>query len=134
MSTGVWQIIIIAVIVLGAVGIPAFAVATDGSGRSMGRPGWWLWTGVFVAFAAMIWLFDRLASENLSWVSVGFSLIFVLILPWFMAQRFLWRVRDVGWDPRLAYLYIFPVINLIPWLFLLFLPTSGARREKIIVQ
>jgi hypothetical protein len=100
----------------------------------MGRPGWWLWTGVFVAFAAMIWIFDRLASENLSWVSVGFSLIFMLILPWFMAQRFLWRVRDVGWDPRLAYLYIFPVINLIPWLFLLFLPTAGARREKIIVE
>jgi hypothetical protein len=40
----------------------------------------------------------------------------------------------VGWDPRLAYLYIFPVINLIPWLFLLFLPTSGARYEKIIVE
>ena len=134
MSIGVWQIIIIAVIVLGAVGIPAYAIATDSSDRSMQRRGWWLWTGIFVAFAAMISLFGYLASEALTWVTVGLSLIFALILPWFMAQRFLWRVRDAGWDPKLAYLYIFPLINLIPWLLLLFLPTAGAQQEKIIYQ
>ena len=131
MSIGIWQIIIIAVIVLGAVGIPAYAIATDSSGRSMRRSGWWLWTGIFVAFAAMISLFNHLASDALTWVSVGLSLIFALILPWFMAQRFLWRVHDVGWNPQLAYLFIFPLINLIPWLLLLFIPTARAQREKI---
>ena len=133
MSTGVWQLIIIAVIVLGAVGIPAFAIATDSSGRSMGRSGWWLWTGVFAAFVVMILVFDRLASDALSWITVGLSLIFVLILPWFMGQRFLWRVRDAGWDPKLAYIYIFPGVNLIPWLLLLYLPSANAPHEKIIV-
>ena len=131
MSIGVWQIIIIAVIVLGAVGIPAYAIATDRSDRSLRRQGWWLWTGIFVAFVVMILLIEGLASEALEWVSVGLALIFVLILPWFMAQRFLWRVRDAGWDLKLAYLYIFPLINLIPWLLLLFLPTASAPREKI---
>jgi uncharacterized membrane protein YhaH (DUF805 family) len=130
MSVGVWQIIIIAVIVLGAVGIPAFAIATDNSGRSIRRQGWWLWTGVFVAFVGMISLFDHLASEALTWVTVGLALIFALILPWFMAQRFLWRVRDAGWSPQFAYLFIFPVINLIPWLLLLFVPTASAPQEK----
>ncbi len=131
MSIGVWQIIIIiAVIVVGLVGIPAYAIATDSSGRSMQRQGWWLWTGIFVAFAAMILLFYHFASEALTWVTVGLFLIFVLILPWFMAPRFLWRVRDAGWDPKLAYFYIFPLINFIPWLFLLFLPTASAAQEK----
>jgi hypothetical protein len=82
----------------------------------------------------MISLFDHLASAALAWITVGLSLIFALILPWFMAQRFLWRVRDVGWDPRLAYLFIFPLFNLIPWLLLLFLPTAGAEQEKIIYE
>ena len=134
MPIGIWQFIIVAVIVVGAVGIPAYAIATDSSGRSMRRRGWWLWTGIFVTFVGMISLFDHLASEALTWVTVGLALIFALILPWFIAQRFLWRVRDVGWDPRLAYLYIFPMVNLIPWLLLLFLPTAGAQREKIIYQ
>ena len=96
----------------------------------MGRSGWWLWTGIFAAFAAMISLFDHLASEALTWITVGLSLIFALILPWFMAQRFLWRVRDAGWNPVLAYLYIFPLFNLIPCLLLLFLPTSSAAQEN----
>lgn len=134
MTAGLWQIIIIVVVVLGAVGIPAYAIATDGSGRSMGRPGWWLWTGIFVGFVGMISLFDHLVGEALTWITVGLALIFALILPWFMAQRFLWRVRDVGWDPRLGYLYIFPVINFIPWVLLLFLPSAGAQQEKILYE
>ncbi len=132
MSIGIWQIIIIVVIVVGGVGVPAFAIATDSSGRSIPRSGWWLWTGVFASFAAVLWLLKDLADKSLTWIFVGFLLIFALILPWFMAQRFLWRVRDVGWDPRLAYLYIFPLTNLIPWAILLFLPTAGPGQEKIL--
>ncbi len=129
MSTGIWQIIIIGVIVIGAVGLPAFAIATDASNRSMPRRGWWLWNGIFVGFIAMIWLLKSFTSEELEWIHVGFALIFVLILPWFMAQRFLWRVRDSGLDPKLAYIFIFPPINLIPWVLMLFIPTAKAPED-----
>ena len=134
MPVGVWEIIIVAAIVLGAVGIPAFAIATDNSGRSLGRQGWWLWTGIFAAFMVMIPLFEHLVSETLKWIYVGYLMVFALILPWFMAQRFLWRVRDAGLDPKLAYVFIFPVINLIPWLLLLFLPTARAPQEKAAIR
>jgi hypothetical protein len=130
MSAGIWQIIIIGVIVVGAVGIPAFAIATDSSGRTLGRQGWLLWTSIFAAFAVIIPLFEYLLSETLKWIYVGILMIFALILPWFMAQRFLWRVRDAGLDPKLAYVFIFPGLNLIPWLLLLFLPTTYVPQEK----
>ena len=122
-----------------AVGIilPALAIASDRSDRSMPRTGWWQWTGIFLAFVivmsvleVMMSLLEQQARQAAQWTLWGVIAIFLLILPWVMARRFLWRVRDAGWNPKLAYLCILPLINLIPWLLLLFLPTASAPQEK----
>ena len=133
MSIGGWQIVILAVIFLGVVCIPAVAIATDKSDQSMQRQGWWVWTGICAAFVFVIVrsLLEQQAGPVAQWVFWGLTVIFVLVLPGLLARPFLWRVRDAGWNPKLAYLFIVPVIMFIPWFLLLFLPTRERAQEKV---
>ena len=117
-----------AVIILG---IPALAIASDESNRSMGRLGWCLWPVFYVLICVGIFV----PSNVLPWLIVSVNLwlylfVLYLIYSWLMAQRFLWRARDAGWNTKLAYLYILPLVNFIPILLLLFWPTVSEPREK----
>lgn len=138
MSIGVWQLILIALILAIVVGIPAHAIATDRTDRSIQRNVWWQWTGIYVGFLIVVWLLEQLADKAVkspgqtvvAWTYWAVLMVMSFILPWLMARRFLWRVRDAGWKPKLAYLFILPLINFIPWLLLLFLPTASTPQEN----
>jgi hypothetical protein len=53
---------------------------------------------------------------------------FLSVYP-LMGLVFLWRIRDAGRNSKLAYLYVVPVVNLVPFIWLLFLPTAIAQEE-----
>ena len=126
---------IIAVII----GIPVLAIATDRSDRSMPRKGWWQWVGAYAAFFVVFllvnlrtyWRIEPISLEEVFERTVwGMRAIIFFIVPWFMARRCLWRVRDAGWNTKVAYLFAVPFINFILWLPLLFVPTSTSRQEE----
>ena len=119
MTFGIWQLIIMLIIVIG---VPVAAMATERSGKKQTRRVLARWIGILILYAIITDVILRLAGGIAPILSIILLIVGLGVTAGFY-RAIVRRCNDAGIGKWLAYVAIIPIIVVGVVIFLLFKPS-----------